>query len=153
MSLLVIKALFCAFTLWGIFEDLNLRGLLQIILQKQSLCLSISNYVTRMFNYLQKLFSCIFNSCNLALRMLTYFKGLFTSFEYITFFVSQQKKHFSSKFHLEKKLWLEIIEKIGCSKSVLQSTVLYIILAASPLASSGFAAIWVLYGFQNLFAL
>ena len=55
-------------------------------------------------------------------------KGLFTNFEYITFFLCPNKRNISYKRSISiKQLWLEIIEKIGCSKSVRPSTIIYII--------------------------
>ena len=55
-------------------------------------------------------------------------KGLFTNFEYITFFSSPNKGHIFCKRSISmKQLWLEIIEKIGCSKSVRSGTVIYIV--------------------------
>ena len=55
-------------------------------------------------------------------------KGLFTNFEYITFFSCPNKRNIFCKRSISiKQLWLKIIEKIGCSKSVRPSTVIYII--------------------------
>ena len=55
-------------------------------------------------------------------------KGLFTNFEYIRFFSFPTKRNiFCERSISIKQLWLEIIEKIGCSKSVRLSTVIYII--------------------------
>ena len=48
---------------------------------------------------------------------------------YNIFFVSQQKKnnYFVERSTLMKQFWLEIIEKIGCSKSVRPSSIIYFI--------------------------
>ena len=55
-------------------------------------------------------------------------KGLFTNFEYITFFSCPTERNiFYKRFISIKPLWLEIIEKRGCTKSVRPSTVIYII--------------------------
>ena len=52
---------------------------------------------------------------------------MFTNFEYITFFscLSRRNIFYESSISM-KHLWLEIIEKIGCSKSVPPSTVIYV---------------------------
>ena len=55
-------------------------------------------------------------------------KGLFTNFEYITFFSCPTKRNIFCKRSISiKPLWLEIIEKRGCTKSVRPSTIIYII--------------------------
>ena len=55
-------------------------------------------------------------------------KGLFTNFEYITFFSCPTKRNIFCKRSISiKPLWLEIIEKRGCTKSVQPSTIIYII--------------------------
>ena len=55
-------------------------------------------------------------------------KGLFTNFVYSTFFSCFNKRNiFYKESNSIKQLWLEIIEKIGYSKSVRPSTVIYII--------------------------
>ena len=62
------------------------------------------------------------------LLLLNILKGIFHQFwVYNIFFVPLRKKHFLWRFILIKQLWLEIIEKIVCSKSVRPSTVIYII--------------------------
>ena len=56
------------------------------------------------------------------------FKGIVNQFwVYNIFVVSQRKKHFYERSISIKQLWLEIIEKRGCTKSVRPSTVIYII--------------------------
>ena len=53
---------------------------------------------------------------------------MFTKFEYITFFSCPNRRNiFNRRFISKKHLWLEVIDKIGCSKSVRPSTVIYII--------------------------
>ena len=55
-------------------------------------------------------------------------KGLFTNFEYITFFSCPPERNiFYKRFISIKPLWLEIIEKRGCTKSVRPSTIIYYI--------------------------
>ena len=55
-------------------------------------------------------------------------KELFTNFEYITFLSCLYQRNIFYKRSISiKQLWLEIIEKIGCSKSVGPSTVIYIV--------------------------
>ena len=55
-------------------------------------------------------------------------KGLFTNFEYIIFFSCLTKRNIFCKRSISiKPLWLEIIEKRGCTKSVRLSTIIYII--------------------------
>ena len=55
-------------------------------------------------------------------------KGLFTNFEYITFFSYHKERNiFYERFISIKQLWLEIIEKIWCSQTVRPSTVIYVI--------------------------
>ena len=55
-------------------------------------------------------------------------KGLFTNFEYITFFSCPTIRNIFCKRSISiKPLWLETIEKRGCPKSVRPSTVIYII--------------------------
>ena len=52
-------------------------------------------------------------------------KWLFTNFEYITFFSCPTERNISyERFISIKPLWLEIIEKKGCTKSVRPSTVI-----------------------------
>ena len=53
---------------------------------------------------------------------------MFTNFEYITFFSCPTERNiFYKRFISIKPLWLEIIEKRGCTKSVRPSTIIYII--------------------------
>ena len=55
-------------------------------------------------------------------------KGLFTNFEYITFFSCPTERNiFYKRFISIKPLWLEIIEKKGCTKSVRVIYIIYII--------------------------
>ena len=55
-------------------------------------------------------------------------KGLFTNFEYITFFSCPTKRNIFCKRSISiKQLRNEVFEKIGCSKSVRLSTIIYII--------------------------
>ena len=55
-------------------------------------------------------------------------KGLFTNFEYITFFSCPTERNIFYKRSISiKPLWLEINEKRGCTKSVRPSTIIYII--------------------------
>ena len=57
-----------------------------------------------------------------------YLKGLFINFEYITFFSCPTKRNiFYKRFISIKPLWLEIIEKKGCTKSVRVIYIIYII--------------------------
>ena len=59
---------------------------------------------------------------------ITSLKGLFTNFEYITFFSCPTKRNiFCERSILIKSLWLEIIEKKGCTKSVRVIYIIYII--------------------------
>ena len=54
-------------------------------------------------------------------------KELFTDFEYIVFcWLPYERNIFCKRSISIKQLWLEIIEKIGCSKSVQPSTVIYV---------------------------
>ena len=54
--------------------------------------------------------------------------GFITNFEYTTFFSCLIERNiFYERSISIKQLWIEIIEKIGCSKSVRPSTVVYII--------------------------
>ena len=56
-----------------------------------------------------------------------YLKGLFTNFEYITFFSCPTERNiFYERFISIKPLWLEIIEKKGCTKSVRVIYMIYI---------------------------
>ena len=55
-------------------------------------------------------------------------KGLFTNFEYITFFSCPTKRNIFCKRSISiKPLWLEIIEKKVCTKSVRVIYIIYII--------------------------
>ena len=64
----------------------------------------------------------------ISLSNLGYLKGLFTNFEFITFFVCLNERNISYKRSISiKQLWLEIIEKKRCSKSVRLSTVIFVI--------------------------
>ena len=69
------------------------------------------------------------NENKLKLVLLSnYLKGLFTNFEYITFFSCPTKRNiFCNRFISIKPLWLEIIEKKGCTKSVRVIYIIYII--------------------------
>ena len=54
-------------------------------------------------------------------------KGLFTNFKYITFFSCPTERNiFYERFISIKPLWLEIIEKKGCTKSVRVIYMIYI---------------------------
>ena len=54
--------------------------------------------------------------------------GLLTNFEYIIFFSCPTERNiFYKRFISIKPLWLEIIEKKGCTKSLRASTIIYII--------------------------
>ena len=54
-------------------------------------------------------------------------KRLFTNFEYITFFLCPTERNiFYKRFISIKPLWLEIIEKKGCTKSVRVIYMIYI---------------------------
>ena len=53
-------------------------------------------------------------------------KGLLTNFEFITFFVSQQKKHFSWKVYLDKPTLTRNNWENCCSKSVRVIYTIYI---------------------------
>ena len=68
-------------------------------------------------------------------NLITIFEGIVHQFGLLIFFVSQRNKHFLKRTISIKQLWNEIIEKIGCSKSVRASTVIYIIYIA-PLFSN-----------------
>ena len=60
-------------------------------------------------------------------RMFISLKGLFTNFEYITFFSCPTERNiFYKRFISIKPLWLEIIEKKGCTKSVRVIYMIYI---------------------------
>ena len=69
--------------------------------------------------------------CSLAVRFAMNWgkltlKGLFTNFEYVIFFSCLNRRNIFYERPISiKQLWLEIIEKIGCSKSVRPSTVIY----------------------------
>ena len=55
-------------------------------------------------------------------------KGLFINFEYISFFSCPTERNiFYKRFISIKPLWLEIIEKKGCTKSVCVIYIIYII--------------------------
>ena len=54
-------------------------------------------------------------------------KGLFINFEYITFISCPNKRNISCKKSISiKQFWLEILEKISCSKSFRVKYILYI---------------------------
>jgi len=66
-----------------------------------------------------------------------FLKGLFTNFEYITFFSCPTKgNNFCKRYISIKPLWLEIIEKRECTKSVRPSTIIYITIWVSEFVCS-----------------
>ena len=80
----------------------------------------------RLFNSLKSLTTDIL--WYTRIHMYLYLKGLFTNFEYITFFSCPTKSNiFYQRPFSKKHLWLEIIKIIACSKSVRPSTIIYII--------------------------
>ena len=82
------------------------------------------------FEARQKINTYINNSINVTRERIqfAYLRGLFTSFEYIKFFSCSNKRIIFCKRSISiKQLFLKIVEKIGCSKSVRPSIVIYII--------------------------
>ena len=59
-------------------------------------------------------------------NIFAHLKGLFTNFDYITFFSCLHRNIFYKRSISMRQLWLEIVEKLGYSKSVRPNTVGYI---------------------------
>ena len=75
-------------------------------------------------NHLSKVGS--FGNSSRAYIFIGLSKLLFTNFECTTFFSCLNKRNISyERFISIKQLWFEIIAKIGCSKSVQPSTIIY----------------------------